>query len=186
MIITWNRVTFVSFFELTCNNIDCINTNLQWIRFKVALESSKPMISSLKSKFELSKCWNLEHVGRRKPKKWHPLAKVGFFMNFMNFASPIIFTFLNTHKKQVKEKMKLATNPLEKLRLQCLARGSSGIKVRFWIKRVHIVNFTSSSASPWPNGDKSYCTPTAYWFCFYSDKDFFLWDFWCCSVIDAG
>jgi len=147
MIITWNRVTFVTFFEFTCINIDCINTNLQWIRFKVALESSKPMISFLKSKFELSKCWNLEHVGRRKPKKWHPLAKSWIFLWILWISRVQLFTFSNTHKKQVKEKMKVATNPLEKLRLQCLARGSSGIKVRFWMKRVFIVKFKISSAS---------------------------------------
>ena len=138
MMITWIRVTFVTFFEFTCINIDCINTNLQWIRFKVALESSKPMISSLKLEFELSKCWNLEHIGQTKPKKWHPLAKIGFLWiwpsreNFKIFILPKIS---NIHKKQVKEKMKVATNPLEKLRLQCLARGSSGIKVRTGIKK---------------------------------------------------
>ena len=51
---------------------------VQALNFKVALESSKPMISSLKLEFELSKCWNLEHIGQTKPKKWHPLAKIGF------------------------------------------------------------------------------------------------------------
>ena len=106
MIITWNRVTFVTFFEFTCINIDCINTNLQWIRFKVALESSKPMISFLKSKFELSKCWNLEHVGRRKPKKWHPLAKSWIFYEFYEFRESNYLRFRIPIKSKWKKKWK--------------------------------------------------------------------------------
>ena len=138
MIITWIRVTFVTFFEFTCINIDCINTNLQWIRFKVALESSKPMISSLKLEFELSKCWNLEHIGQTKTDKMTSVSQNWIFMNLAkseNFKIFILPKISNIHKKQVKEKMKVATNPLEKLRLQCLARGSSGIKVRTGIKK---------------------------------------------------
>lgn len=74
------------------------------IRFKVALESSKPMISSLKSKFELSKCWNLEHVGRRKPKKWHPLAKSWIFYEFYEFRESNYLRFRIPIKSKWKKK----------------------------------------------------------------------------------